>query len=100
MDVECGNFHTRTGYFREASNKVQINEKIVIDLDNESKRTVSFNVHSIEKNDLDQFQKDKIDYDILGSGEVDYETWGTKNKPHRITMFDEEDPTEMVVILE
>jgi hypothetical protein len=100
VDIECGNFHTRTSYLREAGNKVSINEKIIIDLDNDSKKTISFNVYSIEHNDLDQYEKDKIEAEILGSAEVDYDAWGKKSKSHRINIFDEEDPTEVIIHLE
>lgn len=39
--------------------KVTINEKVVIDLDNDAKHEVSIFVDTIDKNDLSQFDKDK-----------------------------------------
>ena len=77
VDVESGKFHTRTSYVRENNSKVQIYEQIVIDLDNDANKSVSFNVKMIPVNDLDQFSKENIQSEILGNAEVDYAAWNS-----------------------
>ena len=77
VDVESGKFHTRTSYVRENNRKVQIYEQIVVDLDNDANKSISFIVKMIHANDSDQFSKENIPPEILGNSEVDYAAWNS-----------------------
>ena len=97
VDIESGEFHTRTSYKRENNRKVLINEKIVIDLDNDASKSVSFNVKMIPVSDLDQFSKDNVESEILGNNEVDYSAWNSVKKLSNITVFDGDNETDIVI---
>lgn len=66
VKIECGEFSARTSYLRESNGRVQINERLVIDLDNEKEKEININVLAIDKNDLDQFEKDRLDAEEIG----------------------------------
>jgi hypothetical protein len=69
VNFECGEFHCRTSYMKHQGNKTNINERLIIDLDNDSQQSINVNVNVIQKNDLDQSEKDKIEYETIGSAE-------------------------------
>lgn len=65
---------------RENAGDVNINEKLVIDLDNHPKQNITVFVDTIDKNNLDQVQKDKCDAETIGSADVDISYWSNKSK--------------------
>ena len=93
--VQCGNFHTRTSYMRENAGTVNINERLTIDMDNHPKQEVSIYVDVIDKNDLDQIEKDKWDADTIGSVDLNKSYWSNKSKTWKIALRDEGKETDI-----
>ena len=93
----CGSFYARTSYFRENSGVVNINEKLVIDLDNDTNHDVKVFVDSIPRNNLDQIKKDYLISDTLGGIDLEKSFWPNRNKSFKLYMLEDEKETDLLV---
>lgn len=82
---------------KESGKKVTINEKFVIDLDNDLNHSVLFYVDKINKNNLDQAQKDFLDAETIGEEELKSNTWSQNSKSIKINTSDNDERTEIVI---
>ena len=98
--IECGKFYTRTSYMQENAGNVNINEKLVIDLDNHPKQLISIFVDVIERNDLDQVDKDKWETETIGSADLDKSLWSNKSKSWKIALLDNGNETDISITAE
>ena len=98
--IGCGIFCLRTSYVKEQPGVISINEKFVIDMDNDAKNEINIYVDKIPKNDLTQFQKDSCEADTIGSADIPVTSWSKKNKSMKIQVYDEGAQTDIVVNVE
>jgi len=82
--MQWGNFHTRTSYLSTASENLLIDERFVIDLNNDNKQQTSFFVDRINKNDLSQLQKEGIDPDTIWLTDIERKEWSARSKSFEI----------------
>jgi hypothetical protein len=82
---------------KESGSKVTINEKLVIDLNNHPSNIVTLFVDKINKNELNQDQKDCLDGENMTDNEMKVQDWAKKTTTMKIKQFDEGKETEIVI---
>lgn len=98
--IGCGTFYLRTSYIKEQPGVISINEKFVIDLDNDAKNDINIYIDKIPKNNLTQFQKDSCEVDTIGTADIPVTSWSKKNKSMKVQIVDEGVQTDIVVNIE
>ena len=98
--IMWGAFYVRTSYIREDSGIVTINEKLVIDLDNDINQEIKIFVYSIPKNNADQTKKDKFVSNTLGNIDLEKPFWPKRSKNIKLYMLEDSKETDLMINIE
>ena len=95
--MQCGYFSTRTSYVKESTGHILVNEKFVIDLDNDRNQQLDLFVDKIGRNNLKQFEKDSLDAETIADAVLKSNAWPTKSRSIKIETTDEGHKSDIVI---